>query len=454
MPMNASVKLPMRLKDLTPINRKYLDDDEHRFIITSAGRRSRKTLIGKSKLLYRALKTPNQRLFHAAPTRAQAKSIFWEQLLADTNGLRARDPDYSFLYVTLFNGTQIHIVGLDKPQRVEGQTWHGCHITEFADLKKGAWASNIRPVLSDTKGWAILDGVPEMTNPDYYEMAKRAAGGQILPTEPNVGSYGQNGEWAFYTWFSADVLDPEEVEAAREELDPKTFKQEYEGSFETAEGQVYYGYTADYYPHGNLDESVEYDPNIPIYIGFDFNVNPMTAILFQRKRAKDGPNKGKEEMLVFKGYYLKNSNTEQLAERICMEYPDTKIWYIVTCQSGQNRQTVGDLGVTDRKIIRNIFARHGNNVNFNHRTRNPPVAKKIHALNGMLHHNRIRINPKDPGLKELTRDLSTLVHKVGSSDIDTSDPDRGHASDALGYPTERYYPVQSEIAPPTYISGV
>jgi hypothetical protein len=33
----------------------------------------------------------------------------------------------------------MHVIGLDKPQRIEGIPWKGGGIDEFADIKEGAW---------------------------------------------------------------------------------------------------------------------------------------------------------------------------------------------------------------------------------------------------------------------------------------------------------------------------
>ncbi len=437
--------LPVQLKNLTPIQLRYYNDEDHRFLIVSAGRRSRKTLIGKRKLLNRALKHPDQRLFHGAPTRDQAKSIFWDTLKRETTHVQAKAPNESKLYITLKNNTEIHVIGLDKPQRVEGQPWNGCHITEFADVKSKAWSENIRPVLADTLGWAILDGVPEMTNPHYREMARNACGGSVPPTVPKEGAYGENNDWAFYSWFSSDVLLKSELDAIKADTDEKVFKQEYEGSFESLEGQVYYAYNADYYPHGNLDESIKYDPNLPVYMGFDFNVNPMTAFLSHFKRAQDGPNKGKIEIHVFKSYFLPNSNTKELAERIITEHPETSTFYLTPCQSSTARQTVADKGVTDLKIIRNTFAECGKMLYIKKKSKNPAVKQKTYSVNGLLSHNRVRINPREKGNKYLIKDFEGLAYKEGTSDFDHTDKMLGHISDAFGYVAEYYFPIKNKV---------
>lgn len=427
------------LKNITPLQMRYLND-AHRFLIVSAGRRARKTLIARRKVLIRALEEEG-RYFHGAPTRQQAKDIFWTKLKKNTQHIRKAEPHETELCVKLLNGSEIHVVGLDKPERIEGQPWNGCHITEFGNVKRHAWEANLRPVLADTLGWAILDGVPEAGNLNYRDMAKRACGGVIPKVEPFVGAFAENGEWAFFSWFSSDVLKKSEMDEIKSSTDPVTYRIEYEGSFEQLTGLVYYAYRPEYYPHGNLDKEIKYDENLPIYIGFDFNVSPMTAALSHFRVSSSGKNKGEVEMHFFKAYHLKNSNTEALMSRILSEYPKTHTWYVTTCQSGKARQTSADINVTDRRIIRRMFQEAGKNCIMMNRTKNPPIKWKVNSVNSMLYHRKIRVNPQDRGIKELINDWETVAWKDGSSDIDDGDPMRGHLSDCVGYLTERHFPI-------------
>ena len=130
----------------------------HRFNTLACGRRSGKTeLIGKRRLIYRALRGsryPTPRYFVAAPTRDQAKRIYWSDLKAMIHpSWRKGDPSETELVIRLHNGAEIHVVGMDKPERVEGVGWDGCVLDEYANMKPGAWQENIRPSLSDRSGW-------------------------------------------------------------------------------------------------------------------------------------------------------------------------------------------------------------------------------------------------------------------------------------------------------------
>ena len=441
----------VQISPITKIQHKYLCD-EHRFIVVAAGRRSRKTLIAKQKILKRAICNPDTIWFHAAPTYNQAKAIFWEDLKRYTKILRKKEPSESNLYVTLKNGSEIHVIGLDKPQRIEGRTksWNGCHIAEFGDVKKDAWSVNIRPVLADTKGSAILDGVPDPLKPGFAAhklLAQHACGGSIPKIEPGIGAYGENAEdpeYSFYGWHSADVLPKKEIESIKNTTDPLTYKIEYEASFEEIAGRVFYPFIEDYYPKGNLDTNIVYDSNLPIVMGFDFNVNPMTAVLGHVRRNDDN----QQEWLLFKGYFLKASNTKQLITRIFDDHINTNTFILTPCQSSIARQTSQEMTAdgyrTDLAIIKNIAREYGKNLQIAKRSKNPKLHKGISAANSMLNTRRLRMNPNDAGIKELMMDFASLSYKEGTSAIDESDKMRNHISACVRYVCDKHWPVRVE----------
>ena len=162
-----------------------------RFNVVPAGRRSGKTEIAKRKLinaLYTPANEPDPRYFAAAPTRDQAKAIFWNDLkLMVPRHLLAEAPRETELCIKIINGAELYVVGMDKPERIEGRPWNGGVLDEFGNMKPGAWGENVRPVLSDRSGWCDLIGVPEGRN-HYYDVAKYAQfGDPLIGTDPEWG---------------------------------------------------------------------------------------------------------------------------------------------------------------------------------------------------------------------------------------------------------------------------
>lgn len=428
------------------------DIDGKRWGAIAAGRRSGKTERVKRFVIRKGIERlcsdyphDEQYYFFAAPTHDQAKAIFWNDLkrfLAFFDQFGTLSKSESERTITLSypgksdRSVQWRVIGLDKPERIEGIPWDGGAIDEFGNTKPGVFDEHIRPAL-DTLGkhestFCWVFGVPEGRN-HYYELAMRFK--QKYDEDP-AGPYG------YYSWYSSEVLPAETVESAREILDPKTFAQEYEASWETKSGLVYYAYQPEFYPNGNLDNQLQYIDGLPIYCGIDFNVDPMTAILGHIRIPPDGPNAGKKELHLFKGYFLRNSNTRQLTERICADFPKCNTFYFTPCQSSMARQTVADFGVTDRRIIEQVIREHGRGCMFCARSSNPLIRDRVNATNSLMYNKRLRVRIDDAGLRELAKDFEGIAYKEGTSDHDLKDPMRGHISAALAYLVEYHFPIR------------
>jgi hypothetical protein len=205
----------------------------HRFNTVYAGRRSGKTLRLKRKVWIasqRGSAFPDPHYFLGAPTRDQAKRIFWNDMkLMVPRRLRRGAPSESELVIPCLSGSNIHIIGLDKPQRIEGSPWDGGGITEFANVRGDAWPLHIRPALSDRGGWCDLEGVPEGRN-HFYD--------RVLDAEAKMERYRKLSEWGSFHWKSSEVLPPSEIEAARRDLDALSFQQEYDADFVSFQGKA------------------------------------------------------------------------------------------------------------------------------------------------------------------------------------------------------------------------
>jgi len=196
-------------------------------IVTSNSGKSE--IVGKRRLVARAVHgvkgMQNPKYFVAAPTHSQVKKIYWDDLkilcLPWIN--IAKRPSESNLIIYLNRGQEIHLIGMDKPERIEGPPWVGGVLDEYANMKKHTWLSHVRPALSTPgmpPGWCDFVGVPEGRN-HYYRLFKSAKAEQL--------DKGSKSEWGVFHWKSADILDPKEIESAKKDMDELTFQQEYEG---------------------------------------------------------------------------------------------------------------------------------------------------------------------------------------------------------------------------------
>jgi len=430
-------ELGLVIQPITPIQRQYLNDTQHRFFVVAAGRRSRKTIIGMDKVFFTAIENANKKYFLAAPTRDQAKHIFWDKLKKMSTKLHILgDKNEVGLQCYLKNDTIIRVVGLDRPERMEGETpsWNGGMITETPDIKQEGWFANVRPTLSDTNGFCILDGVPDYRHQWYLELAQYACGGQIPETRPFIGAFAENPndtEWCFYSWFSSDVLDEKEIESAKRQLDARIYRQEYEGSFERSGGLVYYAYTTQNH------STSEFTNGLPTIITFDFNVNPMSALICQEA--------SRDVWHTVSEFNIPNSNTFETVARIRdylnnRGYTNSHGLYVTGDYSGNQRRSSSS--ATDWLIIKDGLKEFGPTYKYR---ATPAVKDRVNAINGMFRNaiNEIKmyVNPKNCPI--LHKELNMQVWKK-DGDLETMNDSIGHKTDALSYLAMNFYPIRGE----------
>jgi len=238
-----------------------------RFPLVPAGRRSGKTERFKRFIAKEAMRNSNETYFVGAPTYAQAKKIFWNDLKLFTfSSQHKKRPSESELKIYMPNGTEIHVLGLDKPERIEGVNWTGGGIDEIADIKSKAVNENIMPAL-DTENpsrpghlaWCWFLGVPDGLN-HYYDMCMMAESGQTPDAK-------------VFHWKSAEILSEKVIAAAKRRMSAKQYKQEYEASFETASGRIY----EDYSKANHTDRTIQ--PHEQLCWMHDQNYTPLSSAI-------------------------------------------------------------------------------------------------------------------------------------------------------------------------------
>jgi hypothetical protein len=425
----------------------------HRFNVVPAGRRSGKTELAKRKIVSRALnpnasKFPDPHYFCAAPTRDQAKRIYWDDVKALIPKIFIRSISETELTVLTVLGSSITILGMDKPERVEGSPWDGGILDEYGNMKGHAWGANVRPALADRKGWCDLIGVPEGRN-HYYDTAEMARGMMLERKERS--------EWGYYHWKSVDILDPDEVQAARENLDPLTFQQEYEASFINFTGRAYYTYEDQNKAH------LIYDPRATLIICLDFNVDPGVAVICQEMRLPWDVEvvKKSPEGIVYKEYepvygtgvigevYIPyNSNTPAVCNKLIHDWGhhEGRVHFYGDASGGARgtaRVEGSDWDIV-KEMMRPVF---GPRVLFYLKSANPAERSRINAVNTRACNGAgVRKLAVDTRKAPFTsKDLEGVrLLEGGAGEIDKrSDKSLTHLSDALGYYIEYEFPVNA-----------
>ena len=388
-------------------------DSKQRFRVVIAGRRFGKTHLAIRELCFYA-REPEREVWYCAPTYKQAKMIVFKKLRKKLIDLKwVKNINATNLSFELKNGSTISLKGLDNFDNLRGAGISFLCMDEFADVDSEAWYETLRPMLSDTQGHALFIGTPKGLNwaHDLYTLE------QEYPDE-----------WVSFSFTTIEGgnVKPEEIEAARRTLDERTFRQEYEGSFETFSGRIFYAF----------DRKVnvrQYTGDLPteLHIGMDFNVDNNSAVI----AAKIGST-----LHVLDEIKLMGSNTDEMVEEIQIRFPKARI-ICYPDPAGQARKTSAG-GRTDHTILRTagfqVKAPHSHNA----------VRDGINAVNAKLRSSTgITSLYIDPRCKYIIECLEKQTYKEGTS-IPDKDSGFDHMNDALRYMVDYLYPIRQPTTPP------
>jgi hypothetical protein len=396
--------------------------DPSRFKILVTGRRFGKTYYLLTTLITEAANNPGGLYWYTAPTYRQAKAIAWRMLgnLMPKEWI-AKD-NISELSVTMTNGSVIELKGVDQPDSLVGVGVYGAALDECALYPTVApWEVAIRPTLADirtkhpTQGWAIFATTirPGLTAAWFLKLYKKM---QKEPL-PNWKT------WTFTTLEGGNVSE-EELEAARLEMDPVTFRREFEATLEDTDGRVAVCFSDD-----NICE-VEDNERSALFIGIDFNINPLTASFGVKHRVEVENGVDYDEMHVFQEITLLDATTWMLADAINNIFGLGRKKIACPDPSGVNRSTSASSPTTsDHSILRQA----GMRVRVPAKNRKWRIRDKILAVNTALldatGRRRLKIHPRCEQTIESLRNLA-YDEKTGLPDK-TQGYD--HRFDNIGY---------------------
>lgn len=378
-----------------------------RFISVVAGRRFGKTFLSTGKILEQAIKGRDRNVWYVAPTYGAAKEIAWDMLITTIPPEYIYKTNETSLTLKLINGSVIALKGAEKPNNLRGRSLDYVVLDEFADMRPEAWSEVLRPSLSDRQGGALFIGTPKGRNHFYDIWAK--------------GIDGDNDWSSFqYTTLQGGNVPEEEVAAARNDLDERTFQQEYEAAFVNYSGIIYYAF--------NREKSVKRieDTGGTLHIGLDFNIDPMSAVVCLRHG---------NDLLAIDEIVMYGSNTDEMVAEIKSRYSDRPVIIYPDPASRQRKTSAG--GRTDLSILQNAgFAVKSKNSH-------ALVRDRINAVNSRLRSSGgDRYLFIDPKCKHTIKSLERQTYKEGTSQPNKDGFD--HMNDALGYLVEYLFPLRTD----------
>lgn len=411
--------------------------------VVAAGRRSGKTEDAKRIIIAGDMHhpgvldppdVPNPRFGIFGPTREQIKRNWWDDIKAmspDWAVSKISEVELSIAYVT---GAKLYLIGLDKHQRAEGDPFDGVVVDETQEIKPDAWTSSLYPTLTNRgrpQGWSLRIGRPKGRT-HFYDWWQAAV------TTP---------EHAAFHWKSSVVLSDDVLDAARQTLDPLSYRQEYEAEWVNFEGLAYYQWD----PRDHLRDVV-YDANKSLLFCFDFNVDPGVAAVMQEQTL---PGETDPRSCVIGEVHIpRNSNTPAVCRKLLQDWGHHKgdVFYYGDATGG-SRHTSQENQASDwdlvRQVLRPVF---GERLRNRVPRSNPVVRDRINAVNSRLKSTsgvvRLAVNPR--AAPHVVRDFEGVTLLAGGSgEIDKrgcEDQGLTHLTDAIGYYLHSAFPVQGRLS--------
>ena len=247
--------------------------NKHRWSVLVCHRRFGKTVCMINHLIKSALtcNLNNPRFAYIAPTFKQAKSIAWDYMKQFTAKIPATKFNETELRVDLPNGARITLLGAENSDGLRGIYLDGCVIDEYANIEGKLFAEIIRPALSDRKGYCVFIGTPAGMNNNFYDLYQHANGAE---------------DWFNYKAKASQtkIVDPEELEKAKEVMGEKKYLQEFECDWiANIEGAIY-GDEMNKLDDKNQLARVPYDPTLPVSTAWDLGVADHSSIIFFQQK--------------------------------------------------------------------------------------------------------------------------------------------------------------------------
>lgn len=388
--------------------------DEARFRVACCGRRFGKTFLATWEIWRAATKARQQNITYIAPTYSQAKDTMWMPLMQFIPQELIRSKNVADMNIELINGSSIKLTGAATDTGIRGRGNDFTIMDECSSIDQKIYQGAVLPSLADRQGKFLAIGTPVGFN-WFYDIWANAHMSDL---------------WSSFqfTTLQGGNVPASEIKMYREFYDQKYFAQEFMASFEALVGRVYGFYNPEIH-----DRRLPMNPRLPILVGMDFNVDPMTAVISQIHR--DG--EGRKQIQVHDELYMPNSTTFEMVAELKNRYPKRKI-IVYPDASGASRKSSSTN--TDHDILKKA--------GFDLVTdkSNPRIADRVNEVQAsFLSADKTSKLFIDPKCKNLKKSMAGLTYKEG-----TTLPDKSggldHMADALGYMVHQIFPLVSKDA--------
>ena len=263
------VKIPYRPRELQA----EMHNNLKRWNVLVMHRRFGKTVFAVNHMIKHVLTCPlpRPRVALIAPTFTQAKRISWDYVKHYAGVIPGVTFNETELRADFPNNGRIMLLSGENPDALRGIYLDLCVFDEYGMQNPRVWGEVVRPALSDREGAAIFLGTPAGHN-HFFDILQQAK------EQEEEGS--DQWYWKIAKASETKVVKELELDAAKMQMTPEQYDQEYECSFTAAIIGAYYGKLLAALDDENRITRVPYDPALPVHTAWDLGINDSTAIWF------------------------------------------------------------------------------------------------------------------------------------------------------------------------------
>lgn len=372
-----------------------------RFNVWAMGRRYGKTVMAIDLAMEAMI--DGKLVGYYVPTPEFAEE-FWEEIKERLDSIILYKSE-SKKIIRLITGGELKIWSLEKLRSSRGRKYHRVIIDEAAFAKdlEYSWNKVIRATLTDYRGDAFFFSSPVFGT--YFHTL--------------FGNSKKYDNWASLQMptHKNPYINQDELIEIEKTTDPLTWAQEYLAQFVNMAGRAF-AYCFDRNKH--VKDFGEFKKSLPVYLSFDFNVDPITCIASQHPDDYS-------YIYVRHEFRLGNSDIWKLCEAIKVKLDG--FYFIVTGDaSGQNRSGLARDNINYYTVIKSELNLQSGQIKVPNA--NPSIKNNRILLNSLLYrHPKVMIHPE---CKYLIQDLE-LVQVKENGDIDKKNESLTHLLDTFRY---------------------
>ena len=347
--------------------------DAKRFNVLKIGRRWGKTTLAVNELLIQPA-LDGFPVAYFAPTHKDMADVWSE--IKDILRPIIKVKNEQLHQMKLVTGGVIDFWSMDNPDTGRGRKYKRVVVDEAekASKFKDAWQGTILPTLMDYRGDAWILSTPKFGQTYFKKIHS---------------NYLENDNWASFnlSTYSNPYIDHSEIEEIKLTMDDLSFRCEIMAEDVDVSNNPF-AYAFDEKKH--VVNDLDFDRSKQLYISFDFNKDPITAIACQSVG---------NDVSVIKEFSLRNSDIYELCDQITATYPNVPL-LITGDATGRNRTALTKGNLNYYTVIKSKLRLTDMQIKVG--SVNPSVADTRVLMNGLLQNTNFKISNKCP---ILIRDL-------------------------------------------------